>query len=160
MSQRYAKLAARLGIKTSIHKLRHYSATELISGGVDIRTFAGRLGHGGGGTTTLRVYTAWVSESDQRASSNLFSRMPARSTPPTRVRPDAVPVHPYEVLAHALLQEIDAGDRPVGELLPSLPDDLAEQRSVSVSTVQRAVKLLESWGYVQVVTGRGARVMP
>lgn len=58
VSQRYSRQARRLGIKTTIHKLRHYSATELISGGVDVRTVAGRLGHGGGGTTTLRVYAA------------------------------------------------------------------------------------------------------
>jgi site-specific recombinase XerD len=51
----------------TIHKLRHNSATELISGGVDVRTIAGRLGHGGGGTTTLRVYAAWVSEAGRRA---------------------------------------------------------------------------------------------
>ena len=40
---------------------------------VDVRTVAGRLGHGGGGTTTLRVYAAWVSEADQRASEGLLS---------------------------------------------------------------------------------------
>jgi hypothetical protein len=39
---------------------------------------AGRLGHGGGGTTTLRVYTAFVSESDQRTAQTLFSRLPSR----------------------------------------------------------------------------------
>ncbi|WP_218130031.1 tyrosine-type recombinase/integrase [Pseudonocardia oroxyli] len=31
---------------TTYHKLRHYSATELIAAGVDPRTVAGRLGHG------------------------------------------------------------------------------------------------------------------
>ena len=56
---------------TTLHKLRHYSATELIAAGVNPRTVAGRLGHGGGGTTTLRFYSAWVSESDQRAASTL-----------------------------------------------------------------------------------------
>src|SRR4051794_13467251 len=45
-------------IRTS-HALRHYSATELLAAGVDLRTVAGRLGHGGGGATTLRVYAAW-----------------------------------------------------------------------------------------------------
>lgn len=44
----------RRGIRSSIHMLRRYSATELIAAGVDIRTIAGRLGHSGGGTTTLR----------------------------------------------------------------------------------------------------------
>jgi integrase len=78
VSERYSDLVERLGINTSLHKLRHYSATELIAAGVDVRTVAGRLGHSGGGTTTLRVYAAWVSESDQRAAASLFSRMPAR----------------------------------------------------------------------------------
>jgi len=78
VSQRYGDLVKRLGIHTSIHKLRHYSATELISAGVDALTVAGRLGHGGGGTTTLRYYTAWVSESGKRAASTLTARMPGR----------------------------------------------------------------------------------
>jgi integrase len=34
----------RLGIQTTLHKLRHYSATELIAAGVDPRTVAGLLG--------------------------------------------------------------------------------------------------------------------
>jgi integrase len=62
VTRRYERLAHRLGIDTTFHKLRHYSATELIIGGVDPRTVAGRLGHGGGGTTTLKTYTTWVSE--------------------------------------------------------------------------------------------------
>jgi integrase len=77
-SQRYSNMAARLGVDTHLHALRHYSATELIAGGADIRTVAGRLGHGGGGTTTLRVYAAWVSEADQRAANMLGPRMPRR----------------------------------------------------------------------------------
>lgn len=52
VTQRYDRLAARLGIETTLHELRHYSATELIRAGVDIRTVADRLGHAGG-TTTL-----------------------------------------------------------------------------------------------------------
>jgi integrase len=47
-TQRYDRMAKRLGIRTTLHKLRHYSATELIAAGVDIRTVAGRLGPGGG----------------------------------------------------------------------------------------------------------------
>jgi len=58
VSQRYDRCAAKLGIKTSLRKLRHYSATELITAGVDIRTVAGRLGHRD--ATTLRIYAAWV----------------------------------------------------------------------------------------------------
>jgi integrase len=47
-TQRYTRMCARLGYAMHLHQLRHYSATELISGGVDVRTVAGRLGHGGG----------------------------------------------------------------------------------------------------------------
>ncbi len=46
-----------------------------ITAGVDLRTVAGRLGHGGGGATTLRVYAAWVGESDRRAAEILGGRM-------------------------------------------------------------------------------------
>lgn len=78
VTQRYDRMATRLGINTTIHKLRHYSATELILSGVDIRTVAGRLGHGSGGSTTLRAYTAWVSEADQRSTAWVSTRMPSR----------------------------------------------------------------------------------
>ncbi len=44
ITQRYRRLATRLGIDTTLHALRHYSATELIAAGVDPRTVAGRLG--------------------------------------------------------------------------------------------------------------------
>jgi len=74
-TQRYERMADRLGIRTTLHKLRHYSATELIAAGVDVRTIAGRLGHGGGGTTTLKVYAAFVNEADQRAAAALAQRL-------------------------------------------------------------------------------------
>src|SRR3954452_25010444 len=78
VTQRYNRLADRLGIDTTLHKLRHYNATELIAGGVDLRTVAGCLDHGGGGTTTLRVYAAWVSEADERAAESVAARLPRR----------------------------------------------------------------------------------
>jgi integrase len=81
VTQRYDRMAKRLEIVTTIHNLRHYSATELIRAGVDIRTVAGRLGHGGGGATTLRVYSAWSSESDQRAAAALVARLPRLPRP-------------------------------------------------------------------------------
>jgi integrase len=79
VTQRYKDMAARVGVKTHLHALRHYSATELLSAGVDIRTVAGSLGHGGGGATTLRVYAAWVAASDRKAAEILGSRMPKRA---------------------------------------------------------------------------------
>ena len=78
VSSRYVDMAKRLGITTHIHALRHYSATELLTAGVDLRTVAGRLGHGGGGSTTLRVYAAWVAASDRKAAELLRSRLPRR----------------------------------------------------------------------------------
>lgn len=36
ISQRYDRMAKGLGIDTALHKLRHYSATELINAGVDV----------------------------------------------------------------------------------------------------------------------------
>jgi site-specific recombinase XerD len=75
VTHRYARMCAAVGIDSHLHALRHYSATELLMAGVDLRTVAGRLGHGGGGTTTLRVYAAWVGESDRRAAEILGSRM-------------------------------------------------------------------------------------
>jgi hypothetical protein len=48
-TQRYDRMSSRLKINSTLHKLRHYSATELLNAGVNIRAAAGRLGHGGGG---------------------------------------------------------------------------------------------------------------
>jgi integrase len=146
LSQRYDRLAARLGIETTFHKLRHYSATELIAAGVDVRTVAGRLGHGGGGTTTLKAYAAWVSEADQRAAKNIGGRMPARP-----VELDAAeramndPRSPYERIAAQLRAEILSGARAHGE--PATPiKKLAAEHGVSVGTAHRAIELLEAWG--------------
>lgn len=80
ITQRYKDMAVRLGIDTHLHALRHYSATELLTAGVDLPTVSGRLGHGGGGATTLRVYAAWVAASDRKAAEILGLRMPKRKT--------------------------------------------------------------------------------
>ncbi|MFI5712924.1 tyrosine-type recombinase/integrase [Kribbella sp. NPDC051620] len=155
VGQRYRKLAERLEIKTTIHKLRHYSATELIAGGVDIRTVAGRLGHGGGGTTTLRAYTAWSSEADQRAAGTLATRMPARPTTaaPTIEFPDLEPTSPYEHLAVALRDQIIAGTFQPGLPLPPVKQ-IGADNNASAGTAQRAVKLLADWGLVELNPGR------
>jgi integrase len=80
ISNRYKLMANACHVETHIHALRHYSATELLTAGVDLRTVAGRLGHGGGGATTLRVYAAWVAASDRKAAEILGSRLPKRRT--------------------------------------------------------------------------------
>jgi integrase len=83
VTHRYARMCASIGIDSHLHALRHYTATELITAGVDIRTVAGRLGHGGGGVTTLRVYAAWVADADRRAADILGSRL-TRPSPPAK----------------------------------------------------------------------------
>ncbi|MGE3796010.1 MAG: tyrosine-type recombinase/integrase [Dehalococcoidia bacterium] len=81
LTRRYGRLVAKLGIETLLKELRHYSATELLTAGVDLRTVAGRLGHGDG-TTTLRHYAAWVGAADQAAASTIGSLMPTLPTRP------------------------------------------------------------------------------
>jgi integrase len=79
VTRRYSRLASKLGIDTQLKQLRHYSATELLTAGVDLRTVAGRLGHGDG-TTTLRHYAAWVGSANQAAAKTIGSRMPSLIT--------------------------------------------------------------------------------
>ncbi len=77
LSQRFRRLAARVGVPTTLHSFgRHFSATQLLAGGVDVRTVAGRLGHGGGGATTLRVYSHFVAAADRRAAELLGKAVP------------------------------------------------------------------------------------
>ena len=75
LTRRYGRLVAKLGVDTVLKELRHYSATELLTAGVDLRTVAGRLGHGDG-TTTLRHYAAWVGSADTAAAGVIGGRMP------------------------------------------------------------------------------------
>jgi hypothetical protein len=44
----------------ALKNLRHFSATQLLAAGVDLRTTAGRLGHGDGGATTLKGAEALI----------------------------------------------------------------------------------------------------
>jgi site-specific recombinase XerD len=78
VTHKYTKTCAQLGIQSHLHALRHYSATELLSSGIDLRTVAGRLGHGGGGATTLRVHAKFVTEPDRQAAEILGRRVKRR----------------------------------------------------------------------------------
>ena len=49
------------------HDLRHFTATQLIGAGVDVRTVAGRLGHSDP-SLTLRVYSHVIEERDRAAA--------------------------------------------------------------------------------------------
>lgn len=160
VTQRYRRLVMRLGIDTHLHALRHYSATELLSAGVDIRTVAGRLGHAGGGTTTLKVYSAWREEADQRAAATLTPPMPDRpgqQSPSERAK--TAPRSPYEQIAAELRARILEGAIAAGDPLPPV-EQIATSYGRSVGTAHRALALLHEWGLVEVSRGRRARVVP
>lgn len=165
VSQRYARMCARLGWDMHIHQLRHYSATELIAAGVDVRTVAGRLGHGGGGATTLRVYSAWVSEVDQRAAGTLAGRMPdlpvalseTGTLSTSEAVADAEDASPYQQIAADLRGAIVCGALAPGVQLPTVAD-LAARYTVSFGTAQRAIAQLRAAGLVTVSRGRRAVV--
>ncbi|MEU1248689.1 tyrosine-type recombinase/integrase [Micromonospora arida] len=93
-----------MGMDSHINALRHYWATELINAGVDVRTVAGRFGHGG--TTALRVYAAWLSGSDQRAAGTLAACMPPRPVAPTQRTAEC---SPHRVIAAELRERMATG---------------------------------------------------
>ena len=166
VGQRYSRMCARLGWDMHLHQLRHYSATELIAAGVDVRTVAGRLGHGGGGTTTLKVYSAWRSEADQRAASSLGLRMPAvpveiDSNPASPLASlllaDDVDASPHQRITADLRGAIACGALPPGTVLPTL-SELARRYNVATSTVHRAFATLKDAGLINVARGKRAVV--
>jgi integrase/DNA-binding transcriptional regulator YhcF (GntR family) len=163
VSQRYTRMCQRLGWDMNIHELRHYSATELVAAGVDPRTIAGRMGHSGGGTTTLKVYSAWVSEADQRAAGNLAAHMPA---PPialddsgllvSRAQPRAE--HPYQKIVNDLMSAITCGALKVGDPIPT-QNELARRYNVSAGTTARVFEMLKEMGIIQATRGKRALVI-
>ncbi|TVT60129.1 tyrosine-type recombinase/integrase [Amycolatopsis rhizosphaerae] len=162
VSQRYRRMCTKLGWDMHLHQLRHYSATELISSGVDVRTVAGRLGHSGGGTTTLRVYSAWVSEADQRAAKQLTGRMPqapividGEGNARTTLVPEAE--NPYQKIAADLRGAIAAGVLRIGYRLPPVTE-LASRYNVAAGTAHRAISELKKAGLVKASRGRRAVV--
>lgn len=60
------KIRERLGLRpeVSIKSIRHYQATMLLSSGIGLPDVAGRMGHAGGGATTVRVYGHAIAERD------------------------------------------------------------------------------------------------
>lgn len=66
-----ADAAAAAGIELDIKGLRHYTASQLLAASFDLRNTAARLGHSGGGATTLKFYADPVAEVDRRAAAYL-----------------------------------------------------------------------------------------
>ena len=70
-AHRVADAADAAGVELDIKGGRHYTASQLLAGGFDVRNTAARLGHSGGGATTLRHYANPVPEVDRRAAAYL-----------------------------------------------------------------------------------------
>jgi integrase len=152
VSQRYRTMARRLGLRsTRLHSLRHYSATELLAAGVDLRTVAGRLGHGSGGVITLRTYAAWVDHADRQASETMAGILPRPGPVAEKVR------SPYQQIAADLRGAITSGALSSGGQLPTVAQ-LAAKYGVSVGTAHRAIAALASEGLIEVTRGRRATV--
>jgi integrase len=64
------RMAKAVGVDSHFHELRHFSATQLIADGHDVRTVAGRLGHADP-SVTLRVYAHALPEQDRKAAITL-----------------------------------------------------------------------------------------
>jgi integrase len=88
-THKVADAAAAVGVELDIKGGRHYTASQLLAGGFDLRNTAARLGHSGGGATTLRHYADPVSEVDRRAAAYLAQR--TRGSEDTR---DGISPHP------------------------------------------------------------------
>lgn len=73
-SKYFRKMCNQLGLSYHLHQLRHFTATELIAAGVDIRTVSGRLGHADA-SVTLRVYSHVLEAQDRAASEYIGSRV-------------------------------------------------------------------------------------
>ena len=152
VTQRYRRLAARNGLRsTRIHSLRHYSATELLSAGVDLKTVSGRLGHASG-STTLRFYAAWLEEADRRAAGSISTTIPM---------PDPLkraPRTPYEKVLTDLREAIERGDYRIGSQLPS-NETIRAQYRVSTGTVSRAIAALKDAGMIEGPRGKRPQVI-
>ena len=78
----FVRVRDSLGFKdVRLHDLRHFTATQLIGAGVDVRTVAGRLGHSDP-SLTLRVYSHAIEERDRAAAAiigRVLSEAPAKA---------------------------------------------------------------------------------
>jgi integrase len=67
ITHRFRRLARRLGVHCRLHDLRHFMVTQLVAGGVDWRTVAGRAGHTDG-HMTLGTYAHFQQAQDRQAA--------------------------------------------------------------------------------------------
>ena len=162
----YGKLAKAAVIATPLRNLRHFNATQLLSGGIDLRTVAGRLGHSDGGATTLRVYASWTKNADQRAAemlagdldslrrkaaaeapvdmtAKLARRLAGASLPAEKLFPDGVAATTFRDVSECIVGALRSGLLVPGALLPTI-GEIADQCGLARSTVQRAIEQLRT----------------
>lgn len=75
-SRRFRHLRNVVGLdrELHLHSLRHFVVTTLLNAGVALPQVAGRVGHGGGGHTTLSVYSHFQQAPDREAA-DLLARI-------------------------------------------------------------------------------------
>ncbi|HYZ52959.1 MAG TPA: tyrosine-type recombinase/integrase [Streptosporangiaceae bacterium] len=86
-THKVGELAAAAGVKLNIKGLRHYTASQLLAARFDLQNTAARLGHSGGGATTLRHYADPVSEVDRRAAAYMAQLTAGQG--PNQTAPDS-----------------------------------------------------------------------
>ncbi len=74
------RIARTAGVKTHLHEMRHFSTTEMIAAGIDVRTAAGRLGHADA-SVTLRVYSHALEQRVSRPQPTMFGDARHRGDP-------------------------------------------------------------------------------
>jgi len=74
----FGRLRDQLGLDgVKLHHRRHFSATQLLSLGIDIRTVSGRLGHANA-SITLDFYAQFLQAADERAADALGALLDRR----------------------------------------------------------------------------------
>jgi len=76
----FRKVCDSISLPYHLHELRHFSATQLIAAGVDLRTVSGRLGHADA-AITMRIYAHVVEAKDRNAADILGKIIKDVSTP-------------------------------------------------------------------------------
>jgi integrase len=79
ITHRLQDLAAALGVRVRLHDLRHFMVTQLVAGGVDLRTVSGRAGHADG-PMTLGTYAHFQQAQDRHAAEFMDELLVAAAT--------------------------------------------------------------------------------
>jgi integrase len=79
ITHRLQHLATRIGVRCRLHELRHFMVTQLVAGGVDLRTVSGRAGHADG-HMTLGTYAHFQQAQDRQAAEFMDELLAASGT--------------------------------------------------------------------------------